>query len=173
MNSELKSQANQLLKRIDNPMLQSQVAKIQNEDPMEDLKKEVLSFFKTKIAAIRRSESVKELVYNQLEEKIKGGELEFDQLMVVLSRLDNGSNASADSIISMFRPSANGQSALTEIVRPSEESSDIVKAFAGYSSEELQAIERTMHTLREIQENNAQQTLKEKEPISLDSLEEL
>ena len=57
----------------------------------------------------------------------------------------------------MFRPTANGTSALTEIVRPSEDSSDIAKAFAGYTSQDLQAIEKTMHTLRVIQESNAQQ----------------
>lgn len=157
MSEDIKNQAAQMLKRIDNPTLQGQVTKIQNEDPMEELKKEVLSFFKTKIAAIKRSEAVKELVYNQLESKIQGGELEFDQLMQVLARLDNGSNDSADSIISMFRPTANGTSALTEIVRPSEDSSDIAKAFAGYTSQDLQAIEKTMHTLRVIQESNAQQ----------------
>lgn len=157
MSEDIKNQAAQMLRRIDNPTLQGQVTKIQNEDPMEELKKEVLSFFKTKIAAIKRSEAVKELVYNQLESKIQGGELEFDQLMQVLARLDNGSNDSADSIISMFRPTANGTSALTEIVRPSEDSSDIAKAFAGYTSQDLQAIEKTMHTLRVIQESNAQQ----------------
>ena len=163
MSEDIKNQAAQMLRRIDNPTLQGQVTKIQNEDPMEELKKEVLSFFKTKIAAIKRSEAVKELVYNQLESKILGGELEFDQLMQVLARLDNGSNDSADSIISMFRPTANGTSALTEIVRPSEDSSDIAKAFAGYTSQDLQAIEKTMHTLRVIQESNAQQLAEPKE----------
>lgn len=163
MSEDIKNQAAQMLRRIDNPTLQGQVTKIQNEDPMEELKKEVLSFFKTKIAAIKRSEAVKELVYNQLESKIQGGELEFDQLMQVLARLDNGSNDSADSIISMFRPTANGTSALTEIVRPSEDSSDIAKAFAGYTSQDLQAIEKTMHTLRVIQESNAQQLAEPKE----------
>ena len=165
MNEDIKNQAAQMLRRIDNPTLQGQVTKIQNEDPMEELKKEVLSFFKTKIAAIKRSEAVKELVYNQLESKIQGGELEFDQLMQVLARLDNGSNDSADSIISMFRPTANGTSALTEIVRPTDDSSDIAKAFAGYTSQDLQAIEKTMHTLRVIQESNAQQLAESKEDI--------
>lgn len=163
MSEDIKNQAAQMLRRIDNPTLQGQVTKIQNEDPMEELKKEVLSFFKTKIAAIKRSEAVKELVYNQLESKIQGGELEFDQLMQVLARLDNGSNDSADSIISMFRPTANGTSALTEIVRPSDDSSDVAKAFAGYTSQDLQAIEKTMHTLRVIQESNAQQLAESKE----------
>ena len=165
MSEDIKNQAAQMLRRIDNPTLQGQVTKIQNEDPMEELKKEVLSFFKTKIAAIKRSEAVKELVYNQLESKIQGGELEFDQLMQVLARLDNGSNDSADSIISMFRPTANGTSALTEIVRPTDDSSDIAKAFAGYTSQDLQAIEKTMHTLRVIQESNAHQLAESKEDI--------
>ena len=165
MSEDIKNQAAQMLRRIDNPTLQGQVTKIQNEDPMEELKKEVLSFFKTKIAAIKRSEAVKELVYNQLESKIQGGELEFDQLMQVLARLDNGSNDSADSIISMFRPTANGTSALTEIVRPADDSRDVAKAFAGYTSQDLQAIEKTMHTLRVIQESNAQQLAESKEDI--------
>lgn len=159
MIDDLKTQATQLLKRIENPSLQEEVIRIQSVDPMEDLKKEVLSFFKTKIAAIKRSEAVKELVFNQLENKIQGGELTFDQLMMVLARLDNGSNSSADSIISIFRPSANGQSALTDIVRPADDSSDLVKAFAGYSSEDLQAIEKTMRTLRSIRESSEEKDI--------------
>lgn len=176
MNEDMKTQASMMLKKMDNPTLQSQVSRIQNEDPMEELKKEVLSFFKTKIAAIKRSEAVKELVYNQLESKIQGGELEFDQLMMVLARLDNGSNDSADSIISMFRPTANGQSTLTEIVRPAGESNDIAKAFANYSSEELQAIEKTMHTIRVIQEASVQkaaQTIEAEKQVNENNPDEL
>ena len=40
MSEDIKNQAAQMLRRIDNPTLQGQVTKIQNEDPMEELKKD-------------------------------------------------------------------------------------------------------------------------------------
>ena len=38
MSEDIKNQAAQMLRRIDNPTLQGQVIKIQNEDPMEEQK---------------------------------------------------------------------------------------------------------------------------------------
>ncbi|MGL5913541.1 MAG: hypothetical protein ACRCZB_05195 [Bacteroidales bacterium] len=137
---------------MSSPLLNNQVASIQRKEPMEELRNEVLEFFKNRMASIQRSEKLKELVYTELEAKLSEGELEFDQLMAILARLDNGANTSSDSIISIFRPSSSGQSTLTELVRSDSDTSDIAKAFAGYTSDDLQHIEKTMHSLRMITE---------------------
>ena len=43
MSEDIKNQAAQMLRRIDNPTLQGQLTKIQNEDPMEEIKKDFLN----------------------------------------------------------------------------------------------------------------------------------
>ena len=153
MTNELKDQALSLLGKLDNKDLKDQVSLIQNEDPTEELRKEVLSFFKSRIASISRSEQLKELVYTELTTMIQGGDLSFDQLLAILSRIDHDANDSADSLLSIFRPGNNGESLLTELINSKSDSSDLAKAFAQYSSEDLQAIENTMHTIRAITEN--------------------
>ena len=154
MTDELKDQALTLLGKLDNDDLKNQVTQIQNIDPTEELRKEVLNFFKSRIVSISRSEQLKELVYTELTTMIQGGDLSFDQLLAVLSRIDHDANDSADSLLSIFRPGNNGESLLTELLNSKSDSSDLAKAFAQYSSEDLQAIENTMHTIRAITENN-------------------
>ena len=161
--NEIKQQASALLSTIDSPVIKGHVQKVQSLDPTEELRREVLEFFKNRIASIKRSEELKELVYTELQTKIQGGELTFDQLMGVLARLDHGANDSADSIISMFRPNNNGTSMLTEIVQSRGDNSDLARAFANYSSEDLQAIEKTMHTLRAITEKSSEKPISKEE----------
>jgi hypothetical protein len=121
---------------------------------MDDLKNEVLSFFKNRMASISRAERVKELVFQQLESDIEGGVLNFDQLMSVLMRLDRGNNELSDSIISMFRPAGNGSgSLLTDIVRPGSDKSDLTKAFENYTPEELRKIDSVAKVIRDIVES--------------------
>jgi hypothetical protein len=121
---------------------------------MEDLKNEVMGFFKNRIASISRAERIKELIFAQFESDIEGGTLTFDQMMSLLMRLDRDNNDSADSIISMFRPAGNGSgSLLTDIVRPGSDKSDIAQAFAKYTPEELRKIDQTMRVIRDIVEN--------------------
>jgi hypothetical protein len=128
---------------------------IQNFDPMDDLKLEILKFFKTRVASISRADTIKEMAYKQLEEMIEGGELNFDQLMGVIRQVANENNSSADSIMSIFRSQGgpNGGSPLQDMMRPLSEKGDLAKAFDNMSPEQLRKIHETMMVIRDITES--------------------
>lgn len=151
---QLDREARELAGAIESPALASDAMAMRAMDAMEDMKREVLGFFKNRIASISRAEHIKELIYHQFESEIEGGELSFDQKISLLMRLDRDNNDLADSIISMFRPSGNsGGSLLTDVMRPGEDKSDIARAFANYTPEELRKIDATMRVIRDIVES--------------------
>ena len=156
ISDQMDQEARELMDTLDVPALASEAKSVQAVDAMDDLKNEVMGFFKNRIASISRAERIKELVFAQLEDDIQGGALTFDQMMALLMRLDRDNNDSADSIISMFRPSGNGQgSLLTDIVRPGSDKSDLSKAFENYTPEELRRIDEVAKVLRDIVETGA------------------
>jgi hypothetical protein len=122
---------------------------------LDDLKLEILKFFKTRVASISRADTIKEMAYQQLEEMIEGGELNFDQLMGVIRQVANENNSSADSIMSIFRSQGgpNGGSPLQEMMRPLSDKGDLGRAFENMSPEELRKINTTMLILRDIVES--------------------
>jgi hypothetical protein len=147
-------EAQELMGALELPSLENDAKALPALTAMEDLKQEVLSFFKNRISAISRAEQIKELVFQQLENDIVGGELNFEQKMTILMRLARDNNDAADSIISMFRSAGPGQgSLLTDIVRPDSDKSDIVKAFENYTPEELRKVNETMKVIRDIVES--------------------
>jgi hypothetical protein len=105
------------------------------------------------MASITRAERIKELTYQQLEVDIESGALNFEQKMALLMRLSRDNNELSDSIISMFRPSGNGGSLLTDIVRPGSDKSELAKAIENYSPEELRKINETFKVIRDIIES--------------------
>jgi hypothetical protein len=154
ISDQMDHEARTLMNAMDAPELVADARAVFAVDAMEDLKKEVLGFFKNRIAAISRAEHIKDLVFQQLENEIPGGELNFEQKMTVLMRLARDNNDSADSIISMFRPSGNGQgSLLTDIVRPGTDKTDLARAFENYTPEDLRKIDQTMRVIRDIVES--------------------
>jgi len=157
---QMGQEAEELINALETPAFATEARALQTMDAMEDLKNEVLGFFKNRIAAITRAEHIKDLVFQQLEQDIQGGGLSFDQKMTVLMRLARDNNDSADSIISMFRPSGNNQgSLLTDIVRPSSDKSEIARAFEDYSPEELRNINEAMKAIRDIVESGGDVTI--------------
>jgi hypothetical protein len=122
---------------------------------MDDLKLEILKFFKTRVASISRADTIKEMAYKQLEEMIEGGELNYDQIMGVIRQVGNENNSSADSIMSIFRSQGgpNGGSPLQDMMRPLSDKGDLAKAFDNMSPEELRKIHETMLVIREITES--------------------
>jgi ribosomal protein L20 len=154
--NDIKQDARELMTALESPMLKASAKEFQDSyNAMDDLKNETLSFFKNRMESINRAERIKELTYQQLEVDIQSGSLNFDQKMALLMRLSRDNNELSDSIISMFRPAGNGGgSLLTDIVRPCNDKSDLVKAFEQYTPEQLQQIDATMKVIRDIVENS-------------------
>jgi hypothetical protein len=148
-------EAQKMMTMLENQDLFNEAQEIREIDPLDDLKLEILKFFKTRIASISRADTIKEMAYQQLESMIQEGELGFDQLMGVIRQVANDNNSSADSIMSIFRSQGgqNGGSPLQDMMRPLSEKGDLAKAFENMSPEELRKINTTMLILRDIVES--------------------
>jgi hypothetical protein len=148
-------EAEAMMSTLADPRFLDEAREIQEIDPMDDLKLEILKFFKTRVASISRADTIKEMAYKQLEEMIEGGELNYDQLMGVIRQVGNENNSSADSIMSIFRSQGgpNGGSPLQDMMRPLSDKGDLAKAFDNMSPEELRKIHETMLVIREITES--------------------
>jgi hypothetical protein len=148
-------EAESMVSSLMNPTFLDEVREIREFDPMEDLKIEILKFFKTRVASISRADSIKEMAYKQLEDMIQGGALNFDQLMGVIRQVANENNSSADSIMSIFRSQGgpNGGSPLQDMMRPLSDKSELTRVFDNMSSEDLRKIHETMLVIREITES--------------------
>jgi hypothetical protein len=148
-------EAGEMLSTLADRRLLSEATAIQEIDPIEDLKIEILRLFKIRIASISRADAIKEMAYQQLEEMIQGGELNFDQLMGVIRQVANENNSGAESIMSIFRPQGgpNGGSPLQDMMRPLSDKGDLAKAFDNMSSEDLRKIHETMQVIRDITES--------------------
>ena len=152
---QMSQEAEALMGALELPSLATEARAMQAIDAAEELKIEVLGFFKNRIASITRAERIKELMYEQLEVDIQSGNLNFDQKMTLLLRLDRDNNDAADSIISMFRNNGGGNggwSLLTDIVRTDRDKTDLAKAIENYSPEQLRLINETFKVLRDIAE---------------------
>ena len=160
MSDEMEQEAVELLNALDAPVLAEDARALQTIDAMDDLKREVLGFFKNRIASIARAERIKELMYHQLEEDIGGGALNFDQMMTLLMRLDRDNNDAADSLLRSMTggnngPGGGGGSIFSDIVRPGSDKSDLAKAIENYSPEELRKINEVAKVLRDLVESGA------------------
>jgi hypothetical protein len=148
-------EAEAMMSTLTSPRLLNEARAVQEFDPLDDLKLEILKFFKTRIASISRADTIKEMAYQQLEVMIRGGELNFDQLMGVIRQVANENNSSADSIMSIFRSQggSNGGSPLQDMMRPLSGKGDLAKAFENMSGEDLRRIHDTMMVIRDITES--------------------
>jgi hypothetical protein len=148
-------EARDMIASLGDSSLLDEARVVQEVDLMDDLKLEILKFFKTRVASISRADTIKEMAYQQLEEMIQGGSLDFDQLMGVIRQVANENNSSADSIMSIFRSQGgqNGGSPLQDMMRPLSDRSDLARAFDNMSPEELRKIHETMMVIREITES--------------------
>jgi hypothetical protein len=152
-------QAQELLGALEVTSYKADATALQATDSMDDLKREVLGFFKNRISSIARAERIKELMYQQLEENIQGGGLNFDQMMTLLMRLDRDNNDSADSLLRAITGGNNGPNGggtlFTDIVRPGSEKTDVTKAFESFTPEQLRMVNETAKVLRDLVETGA------------------
>jgi hypothetical protein len=155
MREDEAQEAKEMMSTLIDPSFLNEARAIQEVDLMDDLKFEILKFFKTRVASISRADTIKEMAYQQLEGMIQGRELNFDQLMGVIRQVANENNSSADSIMSIFRSQGgpNGGSPLQDIMRPMSDRSELTKAFESMSPEELRKIDATMRVIRDIVES--------------------
>lgn len=155
---ELAVTAKSIIKSIHSPAIIEKVEEVTNVNPAQEMRSGFMDFFKGRIAAVGRAETVREKAYKAIEEDIDSGELTTEQKLSILMRLSRDSNELTDSLVSMFRPSGGaGGSSLADIFQSGEDKSDVARAFDGYSSEDLRRIDDTFKVIRDIVESGGGQ----------------
>ena len=156
---EMEQDAQELVTVLENPVLLAEAQAVQALSPMEDLKQEVLGFFKNRISSISRAERIKELMYQQLEVDIQSGGLSFDNMMTLLMRLDRDNNDAADSLLRAMTggnvAGGAGSTLFNDIVRPDSDKSDLVRAIESYTPEERRKINDLANVLRDLVDSGA------------------
>jgi hypothetical protein len=150
-------EAEKIIDGLSDPRLLQEVTAVKEIDPLDDLKLEILKFFKNRVASISRADAIKEMAYSQLEGMINAGSLDFDQLMAVIRQVANENNSNADSIMSIFRSQGgqNGGSPLQEMMRTGGDKGELAMAFENMSPEELRKVHQTMMVIRDITERGS------------------
>lgn len=142
--------ASNLLSRLNDKGLQNDVQRVNEIDPMTDLKISLVSFFKDRIATVSQSELFKTEIMTALRQDLNGGTLTFDQKMSLLSKICNESNSASDSLISMFRPAPGTPSIFQDVTRKEGESDQMTKLFQSLKPEQLQKVEQAFLFLQSI-----------------------
>lgn len=151
--------AKDMIRSVHSPLIAKKAQEIASANPAEEMRSGFMDFFKGRIAAVGRAESVREKAYAAIEKDLESDDLTTEQKLSILMRLSRDSNELSDSLISMFRP-AGGQSGspLADIFQSvSEGKSDVARAFEGYSSEDLRRIDDTFKVIRDIVESGGGQ----------------
>lgn len=116
---------------------------IQVSDPFVELKLDLLSFFKDRINRISSQEKLKERTETELESFIDQGDLTFEQVLQVYRQVSTQTNNSADSLLSLFKPTPGAPSILADNLAKQEEKKDVYdELYEQFSGDQLQKIDK-------------------------------
>lgn len=151
MNDETQQQTNELLKGLDDPATEKEVAEKKSMDPLESLKLDLFEFFKKRLNHIEAKERFSLKVQEKIEEKLEHDELTIDQLMAVYRLFQNKVGESSDSILGLFRPVPGATSPLVNSMTHREEGTDeIQRMFESMDNEQLQNMDQAYRVFSEI-----------------------
>lgn len=141
---KIEEAANSLLAEFsDNSKSNKDAEQIMNRDPFIELKLELFSFFKERIGRISSQEKLRESIEESLQAQIDGGSLTFDQLLTLYNSVSKQNSISADSLISLFKPTPGVPSILAANLSEKENDKDIFsELYDQFSSDQLQKIEK-------------------------------
>jgi len=148
--AEVQDEARKLAGALEDRHLKNDALRIAGLDPYEDLKQNLLQFFKDRVGIIKKKDDLQELVYQQFQTQLEAGGMNFEDLMTLYRALSHESNIAAESILSIFKPVPNAPSIFQDVSRPPDKDDEIKKAYSKYSAEDLQKIERTMVRLEQL-----------------------
>jgi len=114
-----------------------------NISQFDQLKSSLLSFFKERINSIQERERLKAKVEDSFLDDLQGGELTFSQRLSLYNSVSKQENASADSLLSIFRPTPGAPSILAENLGKTEDVNDSVdEFFNSLDSDSISALEK-------------------------------
>jgi hypothetical protein len=148
-------QAREMLSALEDKRFKNDALRAANTDSIGEMKENLIQFFKDRIGTIKKSDALRDTLYEKLQGMMERNELAFEQLLSVYKLLGNENNTAADGLLSMFRPVPGAQSLFLEVSRPPDKDEELKKAYKNYSAEELQTIDRMMGHLASLAKQGA------------------
>lgn len=128
---------------------QRSVQNIMSSDPMDVLRTDLLSFFRTMIAEISRRVTLKEELEETFRQDIQTGEMTFEERMRLHKALSTDFNISLENFLGLFKPTPGAPSLLAQNLSKPEDRDDIYdKVFKDLSSEEMRKLDKLMKALQ-------------------------
>lgn len=151
MNEDTVNRTNDVLHALDDRAIQRSVDEALTKDPMRVLREEILGFFRSHIKLIGQQERLRSKIQEALEVMVEGGELEFNQLIQAYNTVSNKEIASADAIISIFKPVPGATSILAATVGENEKKNDEYQNMHdSLPAEQLQALEKLWQAVQKV-----------------------
>ena len=146
----VQNQAREVLSALDDRKLKNDVQRAANTDSIGEMKGNLIQFFRDRINTIKKSDELRDTLYDKLNGMMERDELDFDQLLAVYRLLGNENNTAADGVLSLFRPVPGTPSLFLEVSKPADKDEEIKTMFKNCSSENLQMLDRMMGHLAAI-----------------------
>jgi hypothetical protein len=106
--SEKVKPARVLAEIIEDEEVRREVEDIKRINPLDALKADLFSFFKSMFALIKAEDDLENIIRAKIMQKIKNDELNTDQLTSLMKTIKNNKNSTLDVILSFFKPSPTG-----------------------------------------------------------------
>ena len=148
--SNVQEEAVGLVQAMEDRQLRADATRIESIEPLDDMKQNLVQFFKDRVSIIKKNDMLRGLLYQKFQEKLENNELDYDDMLSLYRSLGNESNTASGDILSIFKPAPNAPSLFLEVSRPPDSDSELKKAYKSMSAESLQAIDRTMARLEQL-----------------------
>jgi len=148
------NQARDVLAALDDKKLKNDALRIANTDSIIEMKENLIQFFRDRINTIKKSDDLRDTLYEKLQGMMERDEMNFDQLLAVYRLLGNENNTAADGVLSLFRPVPGTPSLFLEVARPPDRDEEVKTVFKNCTAESLQALDRLMGHLAAVAKND-------------------
>lgn len=140
--SIIEETANSLIKEFSNDSdTQDKITAIKLKDPFNELRIDLLEFFRDRIAKISKQEDLKNKLEEALTLDLDSGELNFDQKMTLYRAVTSQGNHSIDSLLGLFKPTPGAPSILADnLARPDDKEDIFNDIYENLTSEQLQQV---------------------------------
>ena len=147
-NNEIKTFSTKLIKSLEKENKDVEV--FSETDPMLTLRKDILSFFRSIMASVAKKEQLKEKIESSFLEDLESEELSIQDRMSLYRLISTQSNISADSILSIFKPTPGAPSLLADNLSKDTKEDHFDKMYDSMKPDDLQKMDKLMKVLQTI-----------------------
>lgn len=116
-------------------------------DPMLTLRNDILSFFRAIMIEVSDKQDLKKRIENSFLEDLESGDLPLDDRMRLYKLITSQTNISADSILSIFKPTPGAPSLLADNLSRDREEDHFDRVFENMKPSDLQKIDKLVKAI--------------------------